>query len=85
MNIPSGARWLAGLVKRPQIHLGHDEEGEHEYEDDEEGAYHLGENEDDQGRLSPSPPPAWPNARKAGCGAMRGWPRPPSAPTSSRR
>ncbi|HET7084239.1 MAG TPA: DNA translocase FtsK 4TM domain-containing protein [Rhizomicrobium sp.] len=47
MNIPSGARWLKGLVKRPQIHLGHDEEGEHEYQDDEEGAYHLDEDEPD--------------------------------------
>jgi hypothetical protein len=36
MAIPSGTRWLAGLVtKRPKIHFGHDEEGEHEYEDDE--------------------------------------------------
>ena len=49
MNIPHRARWLAGLVKRPQIHFGHDEEGDHEYEDDEEGAYHLGENEDEPG------------------------------------
>jgi S-DNA-T family DNA segregation ATPase FtsK/SpoIIIE len=47
MHIPAGARWLAGLVKKPAIHLGHDEEGDHEYEDDEEGAYHLDENEPD--------------------------------------
>jgi S-DNA-T family DNA segregation ATPase FtsK/SpoIIIE len=53
MAIPSGARWLAGLVRRPQIHLGHDEEGDHEYEDDEEGAYHLDENEDEPGAVVP--------------------------------
>ena len=53
MNIPSGARWLAGLVKRPQIHFGHDEEGEHEYADDEEGAYHLDENGDEPGAMVP--------------------------------
>ncbi|HEX4637637.1 MAG TPA: DNA translocase FtsK 4TM domain-containing protein [Rhizomicrobium sp.] len=44
--IPSGAKWLAGLVKRPQIHFGHDEEGEHEYQDDDEGAYHPDEDGD---------------------------------------
>ena len=43
MAIPSGASWLAGLVKRPKIHFGNDEEGDHEYADDEEGAYHLDE------------------------------------------
>jgi len=53
MNIPSGARWLAGLVKRPQIHFGHDEEGDHEYQDDEEGAYHLDENGDEPGAMVP--------------------------------
>jgi DNA segregation ATPase FtsK/SpoIIIE, S-DNA-T family len=55
MAIPSGVQWLAGLVKRPQIHFGHDEEGEHEYEDDEEGTYHLddGENEGEPGAAVP--------------------------------
>ena len=55
MAIPSGARWLAGLLKRPQIHFGHDEEGEHEYEDDEEGTYHLDEGEDEPGAAVPEP------------------------------
>jgi S-DNA-T family DNA segregation ATPase FtsK/SpoIIIE len=50
--IPSGARRLAGLVKKPQIHFGHDEEGDHEYQDDEEGAYHLDPDED-----GPAPEP----------------------------
>ncbi|HWY65564.1 MAG TPA: DNA translocase FtsK 4TM domain-containing protein, partial [Rhizomicrobium sp.] len=49
LAIPSGARWLAGLVKKPQIHFGHDEEGDHEYQDDEEGAYHLDQDEDGPG------------------------------------
>jgi len=47
LAIPSGLVWLKGWVKKPQIHFGHDEEGEHEYEDDEEGAYHLDEDEED--------------------------------------
>jgi len=46
LAIPSGAKWLAGFVRRPQIHFGHDEEGDHEYQDDEEGAYHLDDNDD---------------------------------------
>jgi S-DNA-T family DNA segregation ATPase FtsK/SpoIIIE len=50
--IPSGARWLAGLVKKPQIHFGHDEEGDHEYQDDEEGTYHL---DQDEGGHAPEP------------------------------
>jgi S-DNA-T family DNA segregation ATPase FtsK/SpoIIIE len=56
MAIPSGARWLAGLVtKRPRIHFGHDEESQHEYEDDEEGTYHLDEGEDEPGAAVPEP------------------------------
>jgi len=54
MAIPSGVRWAAGLIKRPQIHFGHDEEGDHEYEDDEEGAYHLDRSEDEDGEASES-------------------------------
>jgi len=54
MAIPSGVQWLAGLVtKRPKIHFGHDEEGEHEYEDDEEGTYHLDDSEDEPGEAAP--------------------------------
>jgi S-DNA-T family DNA segregation ATPase FtsK/SpoIIIE len=55
MAIPSGVQWLRTFVKRPQIHFGHDEEGDHEYEDDEEGTYHLdeGENEDEPGAAAP--------------------------------
>jgi len=51
--IPAGAKWLAGLVKRPQIHFGHDEEADHEYEDDDEGAYHLDDGEDEPDAVVP--------------------------------
>jgi S-DNA-T family DNA segregation ATPase FtsK/SpoIIIE len=42
LNLPAGAAWLVGLVKKPDFSFAHhdDEEG-HEYEDDDEGAYHL--------------------------------------------
>jgi DNA segregation ATPase FtsK/SpoIIIE, S-DNA-T family len=54
MNLPAGAAWLAGLVKKPDFHFAHhdDEEG-HEYEDDDEGAYHLDASEDEPGSLRP--------------------------------
>jgi len=54
MAIPSGVRWAAGLIKRPQIHFGHDEEGDHEYEDDEEGTYHLDGSEGEKGEAPES-------------------------------
>ncbi|HKU54858.1 MAG TPA: DNA translocase FtsK 4TM domain-containing protein, partial [Rhizomicrobium sp.] len=56
MRIPSGAAWLVGLIKKPHISFGHhDEEDDHIYEDDDEGAYHLGEDEDSPGALRPEP------------------------------
>jgi len=47
MSVPSGAIWLAGLIKRPSfVHRGEDEvDDEHEYEDEDEGAYHLADDE----------------------------------------
>src|ERR1700761_9587102 len=57
MQIPAGARWVAGLVRRP--HLGtlwghhNEDEGDHEYQDDDEGAYHLHEDEDEPGAAEP--------------------------------
>ncbi len=46
-NIPASAVWLAGLIKKPDFAnpWGHhdEDEAEHEYEDDDEGAYHLDE------------------------------------------
>jgi S-DNA-T family DNA segregation ATPase FtsK/SpoIIIE len=43
MNVPAGAVWLAGLIKKPDFHFGHndDDEDNHEYDGDDEGAYHL--------------------------------------------
>ena len=55
MNIPAGASWLVGLIKKPQISFGHDEEDDHEYDDDDEGAYHLDEDGDSPGALRPEP------------------------------
>lgn len=48
-NIPAGAIWLVGLIKKPDFHFGHhdDDEDSEEYEDDDEGAYHLDAAEDD--------------------------------------
>jgi len=55
-NIPAGAVWLAGLIKKPDFHFGHhdDDEDSEEYEDDDEGAYHLDAAEDDDGTERPS-------------------------------
>jgi len=56
MNLPAGAVWLAGLIKKPEFHFGHHDDGEddHEYEDDDEGAYHLEAEEDAPGDLRPN-------------------------------
>jgi len=57
MQIPAAARWVAGLVRKP--HLGtlwghhNEDEGDHEYQDDDEGAYHLHEDEDEPGAAEP--------------------------------
>jgi S-DNA-T family DNA segregation ATPase FtsK/SpoIIIE len=55
-NIPAGAIWLVGLIKKPDFHFGHHDDGEDdaEYEDDDEGAYHLDSAEDDDGGERPS-------------------------------
>jgi S-DNA-T family DNA segregation ATPase FtsK/SpoIIIE len=56
MNIPAGTAWLIALVKKPHISFGHhDEEDHHEYEDDDEGAYHLDADEGSPGSLRPEP------------------------------
>jgi len=52
-NIPAGAAWLTGLIRKPHIGFGHhDDEGGHEYDDDDEGAYHL--DADEPGALKPA-------------------------------
>lgn len=43
MNIPATAVWLAGQIKRPVFHHDDDDTEVHEYQDDDEGAYHLEE------------------------------------------
>jgi S-DNA-T family DNA segregation ATPase FtsK/SpoIIIE len=52
ISIPSGAVWLAGLIKRPSfVHHGDDDTDDaHEYEDEDEGAYHL---DDEPGSAGP--------------------------------
>jgi S-DNA-T family DNA segregation ATPase FtsK/SpoIIIE len=47
MRIPSGAIWVAGLIKKPSfVHHGEDDvDDEHEYDDEDEGAYHLADDE----------------------------------------
>jgi len=54
MGVPAAARWAAGLIKKPDLLWGHhdDDEDAHEYEDDEEGAYHLDEG-DEPGSVVP--------------------------------
>jgi S-DNA-T family DNA segregation ATPase FtsK/SpoIIIE len=42
INLPAGAAWLVGLVRKPNFSFAHhDDDDDHEYEDDDEGAYHL--------------------------------------------
>jgi len=42
LNLPAGAAWLVGLVKKPDFSSAHhDDDDDHEYEDEDEGAYHL--------------------------------------------
>jgi DNA segregation ATPase FtsK/SpoIIIE, S-DNA-T family len=57
MGVPAAARWAAGLIRKPDLGMpwGHhdDDEHAHEYEDDEEGAYHLDEGSSDPGSVVP--------------------------------
>jgi DNA segregation ATPase FtsK/SpoIIIE, S-DNA-T family len=57
MQIPAGIRWVAGLIRKPELGTlwGHhnEDEGDHQYEDDDEGAYHLHEDEDEPGAAVP--------------------------------
>ncbi len=55
-NIPAGAIWLHGLVRRPRARAyDHDEDDDGEYEDDGEGAYHEAEDDEGPGSLRPEP------------------------------
>jgi S-DNA-T family DNA segregation ATPase FtsK/SpoIIIE len=56
MNVPAGAIWLFGLIKKPDLSFGHhhdEDEDDHDYEDDDEGAYHL--DADEPGAIAPEP------------------------------
>jgi S-DNA-T family DNA segregation ATPase FtsK/SpoIIIE len=56
MNIPAGALWLWRLVKKPDFSFGHHDDADdedHDYEDDDEGAYHLDAQE--PGAIAPEP------------------------------
>ena len=59
MNIPAGAIWLVGLIKKPDFGFHHndndDDDNNHEYDDDDEGAYHLDADADAPGALRPEP------------------------------
>jgi S-DNA-T family DNA segregation ATPase FtsK/SpoIIIE len=56
MNIPAGAAWLIGFFKKPNFSFAHhDDEDGHEYEDDDEGAYHLDTEGDEPGSVRPEP------------------------------
>ncbi len=55
-NIPAGAIWLWGLVRKPDFgshHHDDEDDRDHDYEDDDEGAYHLDEGADSPGAASP--------------------------------
>ncbi|HEY0265434.1 MAG TPA: DNA translocase FtsK 4TM domain-containing protein, partial [Rhizomicrobium sp.] len=41
MNIPAAFVWAGGLLKKPDFGHHDEDDGDHEYEDDDEGAYHL--------------------------------------------
>jgi len=57
MGVPAAARWAAGLIKKPDFEMpwGHhdDDDGEHEYEEEDEGAYHLDEDNNEPGSVVP--------------------------------
>jgi S-DNA-T family DNA segregation ATPase FtsK/SpoIIIE len=56
MNVPAGAIWLFGLIKKPDLSFGHhhdEDDGDHDYDGDDEGAYHLDASE--PGAIAPEP------------------------------
>src|SRR3569833_1039373 len=61
MNLPATGLWLWRLVKKPHISFGHHDDADdedHDYEDDDEGAYHIGDDEEDDrspGAVAPEP------------------------------
>ncbi len=58
MNIPATGLWLWSLVRKPDFSFGHHDDADysdHEYDDDDEGAYHLDADESAPGSLRPEP------------------------------
>ena len=58
MNIPATGLWLWSLVRKPDFSFAHHDDADdsdHDYEDDDEGAYHLDTAEDAPGSLRPEP------------------------------
>ncbi|MDB5741578.1 MAG: cell division FtsK/SpoIIIE, partial [Alphaproteobacteria bacterium] len=58
MNIPATGVWLWGLVRKPDFRFAHHDDADdsdHDYEDDDEGAYHLDSHDDAPGSLRPEP------------------------------
>ena len=58
MNIPATGLWLWSLIRKPDFSFAHHDDADdsdHDYEDDDEGAYHLDTAEDAPGSLRPEP------------------------------
>jgi S-DNA-T family DNA segregation ATPase FtsK/SpoIIIE len=58
MNIPATGLWLWSLIRKPDFSFAHHDDADdndHDYEDDDEGAYHLDAAEDAPGSLRPEP------------------------------
>ena len=56
LNIPATGIWLWSLVKKPDFSFGHHDDADdadHDYEDDDEGAYHLDLDADSPGAAVP--------------------------------
>jgi S-DNA-T family DNA segregation ATPase FtsK/SpoIIIE len=57
-NIPATGVWLWGLIRKPDFRFAHHDDADdsdHDYQDDDEGAYHLDTAEDAPGALRPEP------------------------------
>ncbi|MDB5741377.1 MAG: cell division protein FtsK, partial [Alphaproteobacteria bacterium] len=58
VNLPATGIWLWGLIRKPDFRFAHHDDhddADHDYEDDDEGAYHLDAAEDAPGSLRPEP------------------------------
>ncbi len=58
LNIPATGIWLWGRIKKPDFRFAHHDDADdedHDYEDDDEGAYHLDADSHAPGSLRPEP------------------------------